>query len=312
MANLSPSTFSPSPENAAVDQMFKSLGFARVTNSVGVEIVHDGQWCKIWNRVFVCLNGHIDDLPKDYWRSHSPVSFSRTCSVTIYKVDYKNSYDAEMGRVPYGLSDDCKETFQFSNVLKALDFVASLEKDGHMDYNPQQAEIDKLFAQDGYTKAGGCWGDAQWKFIDENTLVSIGGSYGFTLPCESDYTSAPINPEYPCMVYVYHGPFHENSKVIDGDAPHNEEEDCIEPEMHEVKNAYEALAYVKTLKPHVVRRVLPSGTVVRDVDTLEIKCVNKKPLEVRVVDRRGEFVDFMFEDMDTVFTACVGYDACCA
>ncbi len=56
----------------------------------------------------------------------------------------------------------------------------------------------------GYTIAGSMYGDSQWKLINPDLIVSIGGSYdGTTDTSTNDYLERPSQFGWPCFVRVY-------------------------------------------------------------------------------------------------------------
>jgi hypothetical protein len=67
----------------------------------------------------------------------------------------------------------------------------------------------------GYTIAGGVWGDAAWKQIADDIVVSIGQQRNG----ETGYLSSPSNRADPCAVYVYRGRPEPGWHITDGEAP---------------------------------------------------------------------------------------------
>lgn len=88
--------------------------------------------------------------------------------------------------------------------------------------------MDELFASLGYTRAGGMWGDAQWKELVPGRLaVGVGQEYEWeakqAIPDKDlEALAAPEVPDRRCVVYVYRGPFYEGWRPTDGEAPAEE------------------------------------------------------------------------------------------
>lgn len=79
-------------------------------------------------------------------------------------------------------------------------------------------QLDNIFERAGYTKAGGMWGDAQWKKLGSQMVVAIGGAYGRD-DWNGDFTQAPVSPVWPACVHVYNGEACINYDVTEGEAP---------------------------------------------------------------------------------------------
>ena len=106
-------------------------------------------------------------------------------------------------------------------------------------------EVDGFFARKGWTKAGGMWGDAQWKQLREDLVVAIGGgdAPGATT-ASTDFLDAPTNLSYPCMVFVYRAPFWNAWTVEDGECPVEDAERC---EKHFFSDVYAALGLIEQI-----------------------------------------------------------------
>jgi hypothetical protein len=75
---------------------------------------------------------------------------------------------------------------------------------------PAQVECDRLFAEAGFTKAGGMWGDAQWKQLAPDLIVSVCQPSDWELTafpdCYSWEASArPYEDKRPTLILVYEG-----------------------------------------------------------------------------------------------------------
>lgn len=73
--------------------------------------------------------------------------------------------------------------------------------------------VDQMFLDIGYRKAGGSWGNAQWRMsADGNVLVSLFRT--------DKFLQAPAHEDKPCMVIIHIGPFHpdwlDKWKIDDG------------------------------------------------------------------------------------------------
>lgn len=122
-----------------------------------------------------------------------------------------------------------------------------------------------MFLNLNWRKAGGIWGDGQWLKISDELIVSIGGAFksGNTLK-NDDFTQAPINVSFPCLVHVYRGPFDSESldqwAQDDGqfDAPQRAgyvnmtgDDYWGHHSEHLFKNVFGALTFVESLKDGV-------------------------------------------------------------
>lgn len=88
--------------------------------------------------------------------------------------------------------------------------------------------VQRMLVENGFTIAGGIWGDAAWKQIGPRLVVSIGQHhYGTPAAQRADYSAAPDNEGDRCAVYVYHGTPNEGWSISDGEAPVDEEFEFI-------------------------------------------------------------------------------------
>lgn len=105
--------------------------------------------------------------------------------------------------------------------------------------------IQQTFAAAGFTKAGGMWGDAQWKMLRPNLVVSIGESYDEDSRIE--YLHAPEHTDWPCAVYIYRGEFWEGWTASDGEPPIEAVTDD-NFQLVEFESSLEALAFVQGME----------------------------------------------------------------
>lgn len=80
--------------------------------------------------------------------------------------------------------------------------------------------VQKLLTANGFVNSGDIWGDAAWKRIGQNLVVSLGGacSRNSTLH-NDDFLQYPEMASWPCQLRIYVGPFEAGWTVETGSLP---------------------------------------------------------------------------------------------
>ena len=109
-------------------------------------------------------------------------------------------------------------------------------------------DVKALFAKHGFTFAGGMWGDAQWKKLSDDLIVSVGQEYVWEadekIPDDQiEALAAPDVFSRRCAIYVYHAPFLDPDWDVSwGEAP------CEEALVRLiVRDVYAAIEYCNTI-----------------------------------------------------------------